>query len=58
MIVTAEQLRDIIFTHLSGEYETMGEELPHTEKIDEDGTLKVMFIDDDANCFRITVEAI
>lgn len=57
MIVTAEQLRDIIFTHLSGEYQTMGEELPHVERID-DGATKVMFIDEDANCFRITVEAI
>lgn len=57
MIFTAEQLRNEIYTHLSGKYETMGEELPHAEMIDEDA-LKVMFIDEDANCFRITVEAI
>lgn len=28
------------------------------ESIDEDGAVKVMVIDEDANCFRVTVEQI
>ena len=56
--MTSEQLRRQIFTHLSEVFETMGEELPHVEEITEDGKYKVMFIDLDANCFRITVEEI
>lgn len=32
--------------------------LPSVEALDEDGVVKAIVIDDDANCYRITIEEV
>jgi hypothetical protein len=55
----ARALRDEIVRLLREEIEEQAAALPASaEAIDEDGAVKVMVIDAEANCYRVTVELI